>query len=274
MGHNNTVEAGGVCADLKADIPMSPLWHMGKAAKFESEESFDTMQKAIDYLACKAKKHQSFENKEKEFLKEVFEAFWWGGQYKGYKEAAQLARHYVHGNGKPISINADVYKTSVVVKDTMVLMKKYIAGLIKDKKHFHHVSSGDYRFYSEPYFANLRIYRRNKNTQGYAESNGLLFAEQNNERLQKSDNRFYLEGINSKMGDKKVFTRWFIENTYDFKSYGYQASEKKNYITEIKLNPPIYILKLPDGLSHYMTKLGIAKEYEYRSEWSEIWELK
>lgn len=104
--------------------------------------------------------------------------------------------------------------------------------------------------------------------------NGLLFAEQNNERLQKSDNRFYLECINSKMGDKKVFTRWFIENTYDFKSFEYQASEKKNYITAIKLKPPIYTLKLPDGLSHYMTKLGIAKEFEYRSEWGEIWELK
>lgn len=89
---NNT---GGVCSDLKADIPISPLWHMGKAAKFDSKKIFDIMQKAIDYLTCKAKNKLHFENREKEFLKESYEAFWWGGQYKGWKEAAKLARHYV-----------------------------------------------------------------------------------------------------------------------------------------------------------------------------------
>jgi hypothetical protein len=183
-----------------------------------------------------------------------------------------LARHYVHGNGKLLSINPEVYETSVIVKDTMVLMKRYIFELTKNKKAHQHITSGDVGFYSKPYCKNMTKGMRNHKTQGYME-NGLLFAEQNNERLQKSDNRFYLECINSKMGDKKVFTRWFIENIYDFKSFEYQASEKKNYITEIKLRPPIYILKLPDGLSQYMTKLMIAKEFEYRSEWSEIWEL-
>ncbi|MCP3931734.1 MAG: hypothetical protein GY705_21875 [Bacteroidetes bacterium] len=274
MDHNNAVKAGGVCSDLKVDIPMSPLWHMGKAAKFESKASFDSMQKAIDYLTCKAKNHQPFEDKEKEFLKEIYEAFWWGGKYKGWKEAAQLARHYVHGNGKPLSINPDVYKTSVIVKDTIALMKKYIAGLTKDKKHYQHITSGDVGFYSKPFFSNLRLYKRNEDTQGYADNSGLLFAEQGNERLQKSDNRFYLECINSKMGDKKISTRWFVENIYDFKSFGFQAAKKKIYVTDIPLKRPEFVLKLPDGLSYHMTKIGIAKEFEYRSEWSEIWELK
>jgi hypothetical protein len=269
MGDINTVKAGGVCSDLKADIPMSPLWNMGKTALFESQKNFGAMQKAIDYLACKAKNKQTFQNKEKEFLKEVFEAFWWGGQFKGYKEAAQLARHYVHGNGKPISINANVYKTSIIVKDTMVLMKKYIAELIKDKKHFQHLNSGNIGFRSRPYFKDLKVSKRNSFTLGYAGSDGLLYAEQKNQRIQKSDNRFYLECINSLMGSKKVYTRWFIENIYDFKPF-----KEKNYITEIELKPSGFVLKIPDGLSHYMTKIGIAHEFPYRAEWSEIWLLK
>lgn len=260
-------KSSSACTDLKADIPMSPLWHMGKAAGLESKESLVAMQKAIDYLACKAKNHQVFENNEKEFLKEVYEAFWWGGKYKGWKEAAQLAKHYVHGKGKPLSINPDIYKTSVIVKDTMALMKKYIAGLIRDQKHFQHVSSGDSGFYSKPYCKKMTKGMRNYMTQGQMK-NGLLIAEQNNERMQKSDNRFYLECFNSKMGDKKMFTRWFIENTYDF-----QPFEKVDFITDIPLKRPEFVLKIPDGLSFYMTKLGIAKEFQYRSEWSEIWDL-
>jgi hypothetical protein len=267
MSSSGIGKSGGACAKLKVDIPMSPLWDMGKTALFESQKNFDAMQKAIDYLTCKAKNKQAFENNEKEFLKEIYEAFWWGGQYKGWKEAAQLANHYVHGNGKPLSINPDIYRTSVIVKDTMRLMKKHIVELIKNKKHYQHISSGDVGFYSKPYCKNLTNRMRNYKTQGQMR-NGLLIAEQNNERLQKSDNRFFLECINSKMGDKKVFTRWFVENTYDF-----QPFEKADFITDIPIKRPEFILKMPDGLSFYMTKLGIAKEFEYRSEWSEIWEL-
>jgi hypothetical protein len=274
MGHIDTAKAGGVCSDLKADIPMSPLWNMGKTALFESQNNFDAMQKAIDYLACKAKNKQAFENKDKEFLKEVFEAFWWGGKYKGWKEAATLAKHYVHGKGELLSISPEVYTASIVVKDTITLMKRYIVELIASKKPYQHLSSGDIGFHSKPYFSNLRLHKRNTKTLGYVDSSGLLYAEQENERLQKSDNRFYLECINSKMGDKKVFTRWFVENTYDFKSFEYQAAKNKNFVTDIPLKRPDFVLKLPDGLSYYMTKLGIAREFPYRSEWSEIWDLK
>jgi hypothetical protein len=169
MGHANTVNAGGVCSDLKADIPMSPLWNMGKTALFESQTNFDAMQKAIDYLACKAKNKQTFESKEKEFLKEVFEAFWWGGKYKGWKEAATLAKHYVHGKGKLLSINPEVYTASVIIKNTSTLMKRYIVELIESKKPYQHILSGDIGFRSKPYFSNLRLHKRNTKTLGYVD---------------------------------------------------------------------------------------------------------
>lgn len=76
------------CLDSKTDIPMSPLWHMGKAASFGSTGNLKTLQDALDYLACKAKTKVDFTEDEKEFLVEIYEAFWWGGKYKGYPEAA------------------------------------------------------------------------------------------------------------------------------------------------------------------------------------------
>lgn len=140
--------------------------------------------------------------------------------------------------------------------------------MFNDDKSFQHVSSGDAGFYSKPYCKKTR----DPKTQGQIRQ-GLLVSEQNNERLQKGDNRFYLECINSKMGDKKIFTRWYVENIYDFKSFEFQLSENKNFITDIPLKRPDFILKFPDGLSFYMTQLGIAQEFEYRSEWSETWPL-
>lgn len=267
MNHKESIKTGKVCSELKVDIPMSPLWHMGKAAKFDSKESLKTMQNAIDYLACKAKNHQSFDNKEKEFLKEIYEAFWWGGQLKGWKEAAQLARHYVHGNGKQLSINPEVYKTSVIVKDTMGLMKIYIAEQFKNKNIYQHISSGDVDFYTKPYCKKMTNGMRYYMTQGQFK-NGLLVAEQNNQRLQKCDNRFYLECNNSIVANNKILTMWFIVNTYDFKSF-----ENANFVTDIPLKRPDLVLKIPDGLSCYMTTLGIAKEFSYRAEWHETWDL-
>jgi len=55
---------------------------------------------------------------------------------KGYKEAANLANHYVNGKGKLLNINADVYKTSRIVQATMGAMKQYIKELSQAKKSF------------------------------------------------------------------------------------------------------------------------------------------
>ena len=59
-------------------------------------------------------------------MKELFEAMWWGGNLRKYKEAAKLANHYVNGGGKAIKINASVYKESIIVIDTMSALKAFI----------------------------------------------------------------------------------------------------------------------------------------------------
>ena len=44
----------------------------------------------------------------------------------------------------------------------------------------------------------------------------------------------------------------------------------KGYVTDIPLTKS-FVLKLPDGLFHYLTKVGVAKSFIYTSEWQEIW---
>jgi hypothetical protein len=126
------------CLAKKSDIPMSPLFNMANVAKRDKTSDLKLLQDAVDYLTCKAKAKLAFNSEEKEFLKELYEAFWWGGMYKGYKEAAQLANHYVNGEGNqksnPFRINADVYKSSKIVIATIAAMKKYIVEQYENQK--------------------------------------------------------------------------------------------------------------------------------------------
>lgn len=84
------------------------------------------LQNTIDYLACKGKVSMTFTSDEKNFMKELFEAMWWGGIYLGYREAAKMAHHYVNGKGNSIQIESDIYKTSVIVMDVASKMKALV----------------------------------------------------------------------------------------------------------------------------------------------------
>ncbi|MBZ5624164.1 MAG: hypothetical protein LAQ69_36520 [Acidobacteriia bacterium] len=120
------------CLAKSAPIPGWTLYHMGAAA-LGSKSDLDLLQLAIDYLTCKAQAKMTFTADDKDFLVHIFEDLWWGGEFKRYTEAAALADHYVKGKGAPLQIDADVYSSSVIVKDTSAAIKGYIRHLI-DKR--------------------------------------------------------------------------------------------------------------------------------------------
>jgi len=267
MSLNQLIEKGNLCLEEREKIPSAPLWHMGKVAIFESKESFDLLQNTVDYLTCKGKLKKPFRKSEKEFMKELFEALWWGGTYHGFYEAAQLANHYVNGNGKMLRINPKVYKTSVIVSDTMLALKKYIKAQYHKKKIIPPLlKTSDPHFLMSTYAQSLKKGTRSVNKQGYLLDNGGLLVEQSNLRLKNTDHRFYLTVNTTKTTSDSFFLRWRVESLYDFESFD------KNYITEIPLAKG-FILKLPDGLSHYLTQIGVAKNFKYSSEWQEIWKF-
>lgn len=264
MSVDAAVEAGNRCLDDRVDVPGAPLWHLGKVAAFDSKESLDLLQNSVDYLTCKAQATMDFTADEKEFMKEIFEALWWGGRYRGYKEAAILANHYVNGEGRPLPINSEVYTTSTIVKDTAAAMKLFIADRYSNRMPAPAIHSGDHAFLNSAFAKSLSPGGRNVQTQGYLLSNGALLTEQSNQRLKNADHRFYLNATTSRAGNRYT-TKWRVESLYDFEPF-----DKADYVTEIPLTQGLK-LKLPDGLSHYLTKIGVAKDFKYHAEWIETW---
>jgi len=258
----NLREKAEACLAKKVDIPISPLWHMGKAAKFGSDTNLKTVQEAIDYLTCKAKAKTEFNADDKEFLKELYEAFWWGGNYSGLKEAATLANHYVNGNGVSLRINPEVYQTSKIVVATMGAMKNFISDKKAKGKKLTKLRCDQVEFRQGKYSAALK--RMNYMTEGKMKPSGVLEAAQQNHRLHKTDGHFYLNSFNVALNSSTIKTTWSINSIYDFEPF-----EKKDYYTEIPLGD--FKLILPDGLSEYMTRIGVAKVFNYFAEWQEMW---
>lgn len=258
------------CLEKATDIPGAPLWSLGKGAAFGSDEDFAQVQKAVDYLTCKAKARLPFSADERTFLKELYEAFWWGGKAKGLWEAAELANHYVNGNGAALRVSADLYKTSAVVRDASAGMKEYIRLLrsgSKAKALPPVLASNDPGFLQSGQFRSLsRSSGRSQQTEGILLPDGALQAEQANQRLQKADNRFHLKAFLSPLEDGNLHTRWRVDSVYDFEPF-----EKKDYISRVPIGS--WTLMLPDGLSQYMTVLGVAKAFDYYAEWNETWSL-
>lgn len=257
------------CLPKKADIPGAPLWHLGMVAKFGSSTGLTKVQEAVYYLTCKAKVKIPFDTQERSFLKELYEAFRWGGHYNGYKEAAALADHYVNGNGKSLQVNEEVYKSSIIVRDAGAAMKEFIQSVWRaTQKVPPMLHSGDPAFRSSPQFSALTPARgRSQRTQGILRPEGTLQAEQDNVRLQKADNRFYLKTYPGLLREKTVLSRWRVDSVYDFEPF-----EKADHFTRIPLGEGVALI-LPDGLSQYMTTLGVAKVFDYYAQWHETWEL-
>ena len=254
------------CLQRKADMPSSPLFNMANVALRNATGDLKDLQDAVDFLTCKAKAKMDFEDDEKEFLKELYEAFWWGGKYKGYKEAAQLANHYVNGDGNeksnPLRIDPEVYKTSKIVIATMAAMKKFILEKKNSNKTFFNFRCDNVEFRAKKYAKTLL--RMNYRTEGKMKSNGVLEAAQDNQRLHKTDGHFYLEALSVLLPNKKIKTTWRVDSLYDFEPF-----EKHDYYTHIPLGE--HKLIFSDGLSEYMTRIGVAKKFWYRAEWVEMW---
>lgn len=255
-----------ICLAKAAEIPASPLFNMANVAKRNATGDLKYLQDAIDFLTCKAKAKMEFDADDKEFLKEIYEAFWWGGHYKGYKEAAKLANHYVNGegNGKanPLKIDPEVYKTSKIVIATMVAMKKFILEKKNNKKTFFEFRCDNVEFRSKSYTKPLMT--MNYRTEGKMKSTGVLEAAQDNQRLHKTDGHFYLQALSVLLPSRKIKTTWRVDSLYDFEPF-----EKHDYYTHIPLGQ--HKLILSDGLSEYMTRIGVAKTFWYRAEWIELW---
>lgn len=108
---------------------------------------------------------------------------------------------------------------------------------------------------------------------GDIQNGGYILTEQKNTRLKLANNRYTLKNIVSQISSSplKVRTSWSVEDVWDYESYVEQARTNKNLITSLLLvmnsSGSNVSLLLPDGLSQYLTVIGIADEFRYSSDW-------
>lgn len=284
-------------------IPESPIANMANAFVRGDTSSVKLLQKAIDSLTAKAKAAKPFTDDDKEFMTELFETMWYGGSYKGYHEAAILANHYVNGGGALLCINPDCYVASTIVRDTMQAMMSYLSSISATSNDFLELRSTDAGFFNSPVAAPLRARARKVDSQGQLLPGGVLLAEQDNLRLKNADHRFVLQvtvrrnswsgrlsgaaaslrntwntnlqgnvqwltGIGGleqsiesfkSLGDDHEL-RWKVDSLYDFEPF------PTTYYTPLPIAAGLQ-LKLPDGLSQYLTKVGVAADFKYYAEW-------
>jgi len=247
------------------DLPASATWTMAKVKLFDSKASLKQLQDAIDTLTKKARHKTAFTDDEKAFLKDMFYAFSRGGRALGYVEAAKLSSHYVDGDGVKLELDSDVYAQSIIVRDVEAVMRRQIALDVKGAKGGVVVlSSADARLAKRDDFQALCAKSRDIQSQGRVLHHGWLLAEQDNQRLQKANNRFQVTST-SQASVNGITTTWRVDDEYVFEAFD------KGFVTEISLGPGL-VLEMPDGLSKYMTTLGIAKEFKHFATWQEDWQ--
>lgn len=248
----------------RPDIPTTPLWQMS-LAHWGTEASFKRLQSSVDWLTCQGKLSQPFDDGAKEFMHDLFEAFAIGGWWKDWPEASKLASHYVNGKGAPTTIDAAVYSTSVIVRETQAAMKKYLADGWKAGAGPQLLRSTAPAFTRSNHAKALKDARRDQQRQGALLVQGVLLAEQNNARLKNADNRFELQSLTHEVRPGHFHTRWSVESRYDFEPF------HVGHVTHIPLGSNV--LKLPDGLCEYLThpRIDVAKAFNYSAAWTETW---
>lgn len=170
----------------------------------------------------------------------------------------------MHGDGQALEIDADVYSESVIVRDVQTVMKRQIhEDLLKSKGATTALLSFDARLWRRPDFQALCDRRRDEKKRGRVLTGGWLLAEQDNQRLQKANNRFQLGSVSQRSGEA-ISTKWRVDDEYVFEPFS------RGFLTEIPLHTGM-VLRMPDGLSQYMVTLGIAKTFKYFGAWSETW---
>jgi hypothetical protein len=234
----------------------------------------DDIQKEIDRLTTKARNNQTFIADEKSFLVDLYEWIATGGRWKwlassptgydkGLWEAGELLEHYLDGEGEKLEIDSGIYENSVIVKYAAAEMKKVIAADL--------VKPGKIRNSGEIWSTHVLKPKNfgDATTKGQILTGGVLLAEQGNVRLKYANNRFVLKSF-SNASPGGVTTRWRIDDVWDYNSFAEQRKQKRNDVTHLPLRGG-KVLKLPDGLSHYLTEIGVAQEFAFYAEWTENW---
>ncbi len=213
--------------------------------------SFAWTQAMIDVITAKAadgEKTARITMEEKAFLYSLYQAIGAGGIVGGMPEASLLIRTYVRvipvlwGTPSPVDIGSEIYETSPGVNSEMQRQ----------------IAIADRHFSASP------------DSKEFEQRSGKMIAEQGNRRMFYADNRFIMTSKSQPVGGG-FLTTFRVDNTYDFEPFQGGANWK-NVSKWSKFPFKGNYLIIYDGLSQYLTVLGLAWEFDYYAEWSRFWQ--
>lgn len=181
---------------------------------------------------------------EKAFLWTLYHAIGAAGRAKGMPEASKLIWTYVRiippliGKQNAIDIGSEIYETSPTVQREMSRQ------IDKARSQLNGKPEG---------FT-------------FSQSSSKLMAEQSNLRMKYADNRFIMTST-SVVGSGVNRIVFRVDNRYDFERF----ASGKHWRANSKYTIFPYQdqqLKIYDGLSWYLTQIGLAEEFDYYAEWT------
>lgn len=275
----------------------SVLWQMARVAHEGSEQSFHLLQESIHHLNNKAEHKKPFDEAERIFLRALLTCPWWGGREHGANESkrfvdpeadavepigvnsaqqnvsdpaqvslAQMAHHYVYGDGQYYPLSLPIYRDSLVVNDVVAALRAYICELYTFKKPATMVATTDRGFLHSAHAKTVEKKRQLSQVQGFIFSDGTLMLEQKDPRILNVGNRFRISAMTSSMG-VHLMTRWRIEGTYRFETFADGGAKTGLPLTDD------FVLQVPNSLADYMVALEIAQPFNYFADWAERYPL-
>ncbi|MFA6461234.1 MAG: hypothetical protein WCV90_03120 [Candidatus Woesearchaeota archaeon] len=251
MGHIWEKGKVGMAMTL-ADIGISGVGRLGELSK-EAERLHNNYKKGV-----------SLTGREKQFLRNYYYLIAIGGKFKGMDESSDLLVHYLDGTGTDLKLDASIYKDSESVQAAQKIMLGYIRNQSqRGKIPSTGIISSDQVFKGQ----SLHAFPG-----GYGKSGGLakgepgdskiyLIAEQDNQRLKNTNNRFILVAEYNIKGDN-INVTWRVDDDYSFEA-------NRGYVTEIPIPGTSQVLRISDELSAFLVKVG-AKEFNHHARWSSI----
>lgn len=211
------------------------------ASKIASGD-FKEIQARVDILEKKAIDKKQFTNDDKAFLKDLYSSLAFGGRMIGHREAADMLDRYLAATGESLWFGSEAYEANPKVKAAMEKPKSriradYSRGALREK------------------YATERIF----------------VSVSEDARLFYFSDVFFLQARPEKTADNRLRIIFRVDLTAHFISYD---EEKARYggcgrvCTPFAKNGKGETFAIDDGLSQYLTVLGLAKEFGYYSEWT------
>jgi len=255
------------------DQEMLSLWNKGRAGiawtltKFgiSGVERMGELSTEAERLYHKFKGGGKLEEREVQYLRNYYYLIAIGGKFKGMDESSQLLIHYLTGKGVDMDLDSSIYKDSEVVQAAQKSMLEYI------RNQYHNG-----RISKKGTIGSDEVFKGQKPhpfSGGYGRSGGLakgepgdskiyLIAEQNNQALKNTNNRFILIADYSISGDQ-IYVNWRIDDDYSFE-------ENRGYVTEIPIpGSGGQVLKISDAMSAALVYMG-AKKFNHHTHWSSV----